>query len=267
LSETILNRELFGYERDAFPGAVSATAGQLELAAGGTLFLDEIAALPLPLQGRLLHVLEEKRFPRLGGAGALSADVRVIAATGRDLAAAAREGAFRQDLYFRLSVLSLAMPPLRQRREDIPLLANYFRVAQAARQKRRVMGITAAALDCLMRYPWPGNVGELESSIASAVAVGSTDGILPEDLPESVLPMRGAPDDLVPRYHRAVNEYRRELILKAYRQAGGNQARAAALLGLHPDSLARLVRTLDLQSAVDSLPGDGREDPQPRRTT
>jgi DNA-binding NtrC family response regulator len=267
LSETILNRELFGYERDAFPGAVSATAGQLELAAGGTLFLDEIAALPLPLQGKLLHVLEEKRFPRLGGAGALSADVRVIAATGRDLAAAAREGAFRQDLYFRLSVLSLAMPPLRQRREDIPLLANYFRVAQAARQKRRVMGITAAALDCLMRYPWPGNVGELESSIASAVAVGSTDGILPEDLPESVLPMRGAPDDLVPRYHRAVNEYRRELILKAYRQAGGNQARAAALLGLHPDSLARLVRTLDLQSAVDSLPGDGREDPQPRRTT
>ena len=252
LSETFLGRALFGYERDAFPGAVTRKEGKLELAEGGTLFLDEAGSLPLPLQGALLRLLTEKRFERLGGGVAMAADLRVIAASDRDLAAAAQEGTFRQDLYFRLSVLSLEMPPLRQRREDIPLLANYFRVEQGARQKRRVLGITAAARDCLMRYDWPGNVRELECAIESAVAVGSTEGILPEDLPEAVLPSRDVPDDLVPRYHRQVHEGRRELVLKAYQQ-GGSHARAAALLGLHPHSLARLVRTLDLQSAIEHL--------------
>jgi transcriptional regulator with PAS, ATPase and Fis domain len=218
--------------------------------------LDEVAALPLPLQGSLLRLLEEKRFERLGATGAVSTDLRVIAATGRDLAAATRDGAFRQDLYFRLRVLSLEIPPLRQRREDIPLLANYFRVEQAARQKRRVMGLTAAARDCLIRYDWPGNVRELENAIESAVAVGSTEGILPEDLPEWVLPAHEVADDPVPRYQRAVNEARRELVLKAFQQARGSRSRAAALLGLHPSSLARVVRLLDLQSAVQSVAGE-----------
>jgi Nif-specific regulatory protein len=256
LSETFLSRALLGHEREAFPGAVTRKEGKLELAEGGTLFLDEVGALPLPLQVGLLRLLTEKRFERLGGGVAIAADVRVIAATGRDLPAATQEGTFRQDLYFRLCVLSLEMPPLRLRREDIPLLANYFRVEQSARQKRRVLGITAAARDCLMRYDWPGNVRQLECAIESAVAVGSTEGILPEDLPESVLPPGDAPDDLVPRYHRAVNETRRELILKAYQQ-GASHARAAAILGLHPHSLTRLVRVLDLQSAIQSLGGEG----------
>ena len=255
LSETFLNRELFGYERGAFPGAVTRKEGKLELAEGGTLFLNEIASLPLSLQSKLLRLLTEKRFERLGGSGEIAADLRVIAATDRDLSAAVQEEAFRQDLYFRLRVLSLEVPPLRQRREDIPLLANYFRVEQSARQKRRVLGITAAARDCLLRYDWPGNVHELENAIESAVAVGSTEGILPEDLPEAVLPARDAPDDLVPRYHREIYETRRELILKAYGQ-GGSHARAAALLGLDPHSLARLVRTLDLQSAIEHLGGE-----------
>jgi DNA-binding NtrC family response regulator len=157
-------------------------------------------------------------------------------------------------LYFRLRVLAVEVPPLRQRREDIPLLANYFRVEQSARQKRRVLGITAAARECLMRYHWPGNVRQLECAIESAVAVGSTDGILPEDLPEAVLPAQDAPDDLVPRYHREVREARRELVLKAYRQ-GGSHEHAAAILGLHPHSLARLVQTLDLESAIQH-PGE-----------
>jgi len=255
LSETFLNRELFGYERGAFPGAVTRKEGKLELAEGGTLFLNEIASLPLALQSKLLRLLTEKRFERLGGSSTLAADLRVIAAAGRDLSSAVQEGAFGQDLYFRLRVLSLEVPPLRQRREDIPLLANYFRVEQSARQKRRVLGITAAARDCLLRYHWPGNVGELQSAIESAVALGSTEGILPEDLPETVLPSSDVPDDLVPRYHRDIHQTKRELVLKAYRQAGSH-ARAAALLGLHPHSLARLVRTLDLQSAIEHLGGE-----------
>jgi transcriptional regulator with PAS, ATPase and Fis domain len=254
-SETILNRELFGYERGAFPGAVSSKEGKLELAQGGTLFLDQINAVPAALQASLLRLLNERRYQRIGGAGELDADVRVIASAGSGLAAAVQDGTFRHDLYFRLAVMSLEVPPLRLRREDIPLLANYFRVEQSARQKRRVLGITAAARDCLLRYDWPGNVRQLECAIESAVSVGSTEGILPEDLPEAVLPARDAPDDLVPRYHRAVHETRRELVLKAYQQ-GGSHGRAAALLGLHPHSLARLVRTLDLQSAIERLGGE-----------
>ena len=255
LSETFLNRELFGYERGAFPGAVTSKAGKLELAEGGTLFLDGISSLPLAVQSKLLRLLTGKQFERLGANGETAADVRVIAATDHDLSVAAADGTFQQELYFRLRVLSVEVPPLRQRREDIPLLANYFRLEQSARQKRRVLGITAAARDCLLRYDWPGNVRQLECAIESAVSVGSTEGILPEDLPEFVLPARDVADDLVPRYHREVYETRRELVLKAYRQ-GGSHARAAALLGLHPHSLARLVRTLDLQSAIEQLGGD-----------
>ncbi len=257
LSETFLDRELFGYERGAFPGAVTRKAGKLDLAEGGTLFLDDVGSLPLALQSKLLRLLTGKRFERLGAGVETAADVRVMAATDRDLSIAATEGAFRPDLYFSLRVLSVEVPPLRQRREDIPLLANYFRVGQSARQKRRVLGITSAARDCLLRYDWPGNVRQLECAIESAVSVGSTEGILPEDLPEALLPARDVPDDLVPRYHRAVQETRRELVLKAYQQ-GGSHARAAALLGLHPHSLARLVRTLDLQSAIEHLGGESQ---------
>jgi DNA-binding NtrC family response regulator len=255
LSETFLSRELFGYERGAFPGALTAKEGKLELAEGGTLFLNDIGAMPLTVQSKLLRLLTEKRFQRLGGSNDITANLHVIAATHRDLSAAAEEETFRTDLYFRLRVLYLEVPPLRQRREDIPLLANYFRVEQSARQKRRVLGITAAARDCLLRYDWPGNVRELQCAIESAVAAGSTEGILPEDLPEAVLPARDVPDDLVPRYHREVHETKRELVLKAYQQ-GGSHGRAAALLGLHPHSLTRLVRTLDLQSAIEHLGGD-----------
>ncbi|HUB80316.1 MAG TPA: sigma 54-interacting transcriptional regulator [Bryobacteraceae bacterium] len=254
LSETFLGRELFGYERGAFPGAVDRKEGKLALAEGGTLFLDEVGALPVELQAKLLRLLNHKQFQRLGSAAAATADVRVIAATGRDISAAVGEGSFQPDLYFRLKVLSVEIPPLRYRREDIPLLANYFRVEQSTRQKRRVLGITAAARDCLLRYDWPGNVRQLECAIESAVAVGSTEGILPEDLPEAVLPGRDAPQDLVPRYHREIHETRRELVLKAYTQ-GGSHARAAAILGLHPHSLARLVRALGLQSAIEQLGG------------
>jgi len=255
LSDTLLEGELFGYERGSFPGAIARQRGALERAEGGTLFVDGIAGFSSPLQNKLLRVIEERKFERLGGTRTLDTDARIIAATTRDLGPDAQSGIFRHDLYFRLRVLSVEAPPLRRRREDIPLLANYFRVQQGAHLKRRVLGITAAAREYLLRYDWPGNVRELKSAIESAVAVGSTDGILPEDLPESVLPVADAEDDVLPRFHRAILETKRELILKAYQQAQGDATRAAALLGLHPNSLQRLVRTLDLQPAIESLSG------------
>lgn len=255
LTETFLESELFGHERGAFTGAIALKKGKLEMAEGGTLFLDEVGELAPPLQGKLLRVLQERVFERLGGTRAIQADLRLITATNQDLEAAVREGAFRQDLYFRLRVLSVVMPPLRERREDIPLLANYFRMQHSGRLKRRVMGISAAARECLMRHDWPGNVRELESAIESAVALGSTEMILPEDLPESVLPTQAVPGGALPLFNQALIDTKRELILKAYEQARGDYAEAAKLLGLHPNSLLRLVRTLDLKVALQRQNG------------
>jgi transcriptional regulator with PAS, ATPase and Fis domain len=248
LTETFLESELFGHERGAFTGAIAQKRGKLELAEGGTLFLDEIGELAAPLQAKLLRVLQEREYQRLGGTRTMKADVRVVAATNRDLAAAAKEGKFRHDLYFRLRVLSVEMPSLRQRREDIPLLANHFRIQQSAKLKRSVLGIAPAAKECLMRYDWPGNVRELESAIESAIALGSTELILPEDLPDNVLGT--AATEELPRFNQAMADAKRELIRKAYRDAGGDYICAAKTLGLHPNSLLRLVRTLGLKEEV-----------------
>jgi len=254
LTEAFLESELFGHERGAFTGAIAQKKGKLELAEGGTLFLDEVGELAAPLQAKLLRVLQEREFERLGGTRTIKADVRLIAATNSDLAAAVREGKFRQDLYFRLRVLSIGMPALRQRREDIPLLANYFRIRHGTRQKRRVHGLSTAARDCLMRHDWPGNVRELESAIESAVALGSTGFILPEDLPESVLSSQTVGDGL-PRFNQALAEAKRDLIRKAYQQARGDYLEAAKALGLHPNSLLRLVRTLGLKTELQRPQG------------
>ena len=189
----------------------------------------------------------------MGGTGAIAADLRVLAATDRDLWAAAQGSAFRQDLYFRLCVLSVEMPPLRQRRQDF--------VRKLAKDLGSgVESISDGAVERLVEYHWPGNVRELENAIRSAVAVGSTEGILPEDLPESVLPAVDSPDDVVPRYSRAALEAKRELILKAYQQARGSHVHAAALLGPHPSSLLRLMRTLDLQAALRKLSAKAQAD-------
>ncbi|MEI9971081.1 MAG: sigma 54-interacting transcriptional regulator [Ignavibacteriota bacterium] len=256
LSERFLERELFGYERGTFPGAITRQEGKVELAQGGTLLLDEVGAASEALQAKLMRLVTDRRFERLGAGTDTLTDARVIATTCRDLSGTSRDCTFRADLYYRLRVLSVEAPPLRQRREDIALLANHFRMEQSACQKRHVLGITAAARDCLQRYDWPGNVRELECAIGSAVMAGSTDGILPEDLPEAVLAAGAAQVDVLPRYHRELQGAGREVILKAYREGGGH-ARAAALLGLHPHSLARLVRTFELHSAIEHLGADG----------
>ncbi len=187
ITETLLESELFGHEKGSFTGAVSQKKGKLEAADGGTVFLDEVGELAVPLQAKLLRVLQEREFERVGGTRSIKVDIRVIAATNRDLKEASRAGSFRQDLYYRLNVVSVRMPALRERKEDIPLLANFFALRFGEKVKRRVAGISAKARACLLRYEWPGNVRELENAIERAVVLGSTELILVEDLPEALV--------------------------------------------------------------------------------
>ena len=248
LTETLLESELFGHEKGAFTGAVSQKKGKLELAQGGTIFLDEIGELAAPLQAKLLRVLQEREFERVGGSQTVRLNVRMIAATNRDLLAEVRRGVFREDLYHRLNVVVLKSPPLRERPEDIPLLARYFVNLSSARCHRRVHGISDEAERLLLSYDWPGNVRELENAIERAVVLGESDQVLPEDLPETLF-HRGDPQ-MAPIF-ASVGEAKRESVIRAWAQANGDYKAAAQLLGLHPNSLLRLIRTLSLR---DRLP-------------
>jgi len=250
ITETLLESELFGHERGAFTGAVTQKKGQLEVADGGTVFLDEIAELSPALQAKLLRVLQERDFLRVGGTRPVRLDIRVIAATNQELPTAVREGRFRQDLYYRLNVVCLTVPPLRERREDIPLLARYFAAKYGERCKRHIQGVSPEAIACLVRYDWPGNVRELENAIERAIVAGSSEFILPEDLPEIVLETGSAAGDSAAGYHEAVRKLKKQLILNAVEQTGGNFTEAAKLLGVHPNYLHRLVRNLDLRMAL-----------------
>jgi Nif-specific regulatory protein len=250
LTETLLESELFGHERGAFTGALTQKKGKLEVADGGTLFLDEVGELAPVMQAKLLRVLQEREFERVGGTRTIRVDVRVVTATNRDLEEAVRAGTFRQDLYYRLNVVSFEMPPLRERREDIPLLASYFAAKYAAKFKRKVTGLSPEARECLVSYDWPGNVRELENAIERAVVLGSTERVLPEDLPENVLeaePQTGNAPAAVGRYHDALREAKRQLILRALELSGGSFTEAARALGVHPNYLHRLIRNLNLR--------------------
>jgi Nif-specific regulatory protein len=250
LTETLLESELFGHERGAFTGALAQKKGKLEVADGGTLFLDEVGEMAPVLQAKLLRVLQERAFEHVGGTRTIRVDVRVVAATNRDLEEAVRSGAFRQDLYYRLNVVSFEMPALRDRREDVPLLASYFAAKYGAKFKRKVTGVSTAARECLTGYDWPGNVRELENAIERAVVLGSTASILPEDLPETVLeaePAAGSNAAPATKYHEAVREAKRQLITRALEQSAGGITEAARSLGVHPNYLHRLIRNLNLR--------------------
>lgn len=247
ITETLLESELFGHERGAFTGAVSQKKGKLEVGEGGTVFLDEIGELALPMQAKLLRVLQEREFERVGGTRPIKLDVRLIAATNRDLKEASRAGTFRSDLYYRLNVVSLQMPPLRERREDIPLLAAFFAAQHGEKVKRRIAGISPGARACLMRYDWPGNVRELENAIERAVVLGSTELILAEDLPEAILEETAASGEPVNALAEGIRQAKKELIERAIEQANGNYTEAAKLLGVHANHLFRLIRTLNLK--------------------
>jgi Nif-specific regulatory protein len=247
LTETLLESDLFGHEKGAFTGALAQKKGKLEVADGGTVFLDEVGELAPPIQAKLLRVLQQREFERVGGTRAIKVDVRVVAATNKDLRAAVRAGSFRQDLFYRLNVVSLRMPPLRERREDISLLAAYFVSKYGSRVKRRVLGLSDEARAALLAYDWPGNVRELENAIERAVVLGSGDLVRLEDLPEPVLESSSrdapAPDD----YYAAVREAKRQLIRKTLDDVDGSYTAAAKRLGMHVNYLHRLVRNLGLR--------------------
>lgn len=247
LSETLLESELFGYEKGAFTGAYTQKKGKMDQADGGSLFLDEIAELPPSLQSRLLRVLQEREFDRLGGTRPVRVDIRLIAATNRDLKEALRTGAFRQDLYYRLNVVHMTLPPLRDRKEDIPLLASYFLAQHSKKCSRKISGISPEARRCLTNYNWPGNVRELENSIERAVLLGNEDVILPEDLPEAVLECT-EPQNVVIQYQELLRETKKKLIQQALQQASGNHAQAARILGMHPNNLYRILGNLKLRN-------------------
>ncbi|MDX1983284.1 MAG: sigma 54-interacting transcriptional regulator [Bryobacteraceae bacterium] len=250
IPENLLESELFGHEKGAFTGAVAQKKGKFELAYGGTVFLDEIGEMAPLLQGKLLRVLQEREMERVGGTRPIELDIRLIAATNRDLREESKSSRFRADLYYRLNVVSIRMPALRDRREDIPLLANYFAERYAANVKRRIRGISKRAMSLLVRYDWPGNVRELENAIERAVVMGVSDQILPEDLPETVLEQPApSSEDGGGRLYEALREAKRQIVEKALAEAGGSQTQAAALLGVHPNHLSRLMRTLDMKKA------------------
>jgi transcriptional regulator with GAF, ATPase, and Fis domain len=250
LTETLLESELFGHEKGAFTGAVAQKKGKIEIAQGGTLFLDELGEMSQMLQTKLLRVMQEREFERVGGTRTIKADVRVIAATNRDLEEAIKLGSFRQDLYYRLNVVTLTMPPLRERREDILLLASYFTTRYGERCKRQVRGLTAEARAALLAYDWPGNVRELENAVERAVVLGLDEMIHVEDLPEALMETESIPSDITANYHEAVKDAKKQLIFKAFEQAGGNHTEAAKMLGLHPNYLHRLIRNLNLKALL-----------------
>lgn len=251
LTPSLLESELFGHEKGAFTDAAALKKGKLELAEGGTVFLDEIGELASELQAKLLRVLQEREFERVGGAKTLRLNVRLIAATNRDLAAEVRRGVFREDLYHRLNVVALRTPPLRERREDILPLARHFVAQAGARCGRRVEGISNEAGECLQAYGWPGNVRELENAIERAVVLGEAATILVEDLPESLLESSVAPE-VAGAYQASVGDAKRDSIVRAWTEAGGDYKIAAQRLGLHPNSLLRLVRNLGLRDMLKS---------------
>ncbi|MGF7180154.1 sigma 54-interacting transcriptional regulator [Tunturiibacter psychrotolerans] len=247
IPETLLESELFGHEKGAYTGAIGMRKGKLEAAEDGTLFLDEIGELAPPMQAKLLRVLQQREFERVGGTRPVAFLARVLAATNKNLEQAIKSNEFRQDLYYRLNVVSISVPPLREHCEDIPLLALYFASKYAQKNKRPFKGISSDARSLLMGYSWPGNVRELENAIEHAIVLGLTEEILAEDLPTIILEEQSA-KLAGAKYHDVLNQSKKELLATALRDAKGSYPEAARTLGIHPKYLHRLARNLNLKS-------------------
>ncbi len=254
MPETLLESELFGHMRGAFTGADNNKKGLIEVAEKGTIFLDEIAEMSAVMQVKLLRVLQERRFRRVGGLEELQADIRVIAATNQDLTRAVAEGRFREDLYYRINVIPIVLPPLRERREDVPLLADHFLGKYAEQMGKAVSGIARGAMDLLVQYHWPGNIRELENVIERAVALEGTPAIMVESLPPTVrgmAPARGGQKDTFPDsgfdLEAHVKEIERDYIAQALLRAGGVQVKAAELLGMSFRSFRYYVKKYNLR--------------------
>ena len=246
LSETLLESELFGHEKGAFTGAVGRKTGQFEVAHQGTLFLDEVGEIPVALQARLLRALEEREIQRVGGRHPIAIDVRLVAATHRDLAAAIEDGSFREDLYHRINVFSMTLPPLRERGDDIALLAHHFAAQSARRLHRPLHGLAPEVRAAIVAYDWPGNVRELKNAMERAVVLATDEVLRPEDLPEAVV--ERAVDTLATDgYHAAVAEAKRRILRAALAETDGSYIEAAQRLGLNRTYLHRLVGNLGLR--------------------
>ncbi len=231
LPETLIESELFGHERGAFTGALEQKKGRFEVAGDGTIFLDEIGELSPATQAKLLRVLQEREFQRVGGTQTLRCNARVLAASNKDLEAAVASGAFREDLYYRLNVVSIHLPPLRDRKSDIPILSEHFLERSAAANRKPVRRFSPGALDLLMAYPWPGNVRELENAVERAVLVCTGMTLYPYHLPPNIQSaIRGK--GRAPSMRSAVEQLEKELLSEALSNADGNQSRAARLLGI-----------------------------------
>jgi len=246
LSKDLLESELFGHERGAFTGAHQQKKGKMELANGGTVFLDEVGDISTELQTKLLRFLQEREFERIGGTQTIRVDVRVIAATNRDLDEAVKEGRFRKDLYYRLDVVPIVLPSLRERREDIPLLANYFMQRFSREAKKNFTGISQPAMEQLLTYDWPGNVRELANAMERSIVLGAGPKITPNDLPTRVVLQKPSPSSQELSYHEAIDAFRKELIERALAQSEGSRVAAARALGIQRTYLSRLIKTLHI---------------------
>ena len=263
IPETLLESELFGYKKGAFTGAIKDKMGFLEAAQGGTLFLDEVGELPLSLQVKLLRMVQEKTFTPVGGTEEIKVDVRIISATNKNLGMKVADGSFREDLYYRLNVINIALPALRERREDIPLLARHFLDRSAAETGKNVSEISDFALDCLMRYDFPGNIRELENIIERGVALSTTSIMLPDSLDVSSCSSAGgsrqAPADVrgdfsIPpdgvMLDTLLERYEKGYVEEALQQSGGSLKAAAQLLGITLRSMRYRIQKLALDACV-----------------
>lgn len=246
LSTTLLESELFGYERGAFTGAQQRKRGKIELAHGGTVFLDEIGDISKELQMKLLRFLQEREFERVGGTELIRVNVRIIAATNRHLSTAVKEGHFREDLYYRINVVPIPLPSLRDRKDDIPALIQHFIQRFSKESKKNFTGISEEALDRMAVYDWPGNVRELANIIERAVVLGRAPTIQVENLPAAVFTPETDAPPANSSYHESVDTYRRELILKTLAQTQGNRSAAAKVLGLERSYFLKLMKGFDI---------------------
>jgi transcriptional regulator with PAS, ATPase and Fis domain len=247
LPEELLESELFGHERGSFTGAIRKKEGKVELANGGTLFLDEIGELKLDMQTKLLRILQEHLFERVGGTETLSADIRIVAATNKDLLKQVKKGLFRQDLFYRLNVVSLTIPPLRQRKEDVIYIANQFIEKYCLENAKKQPELTPAARKILLDYCWPGNVRELENVLERAMVLWSGDKIEAEDLFLGSSAYKDSEVELGLPFQELLKNYKRKIIIEALRESGGNQTKAAKQLSIKQPYLSKMIKDLGLK--------------------
>ena len=239
LPETLLESELFGHEKGAFTGAIARREGRFQAAHRGTIFLDEVGEMSLAIQTKLLRVLQEREFEPVGSSRTAKVDVRVIAATNKDLGKEIKEGRFREDLFYRLNVIPIHLPPVRERKEDIPALANHFLSLYREKNKKEIKEISPKALDLLIRHDWPGNIRELENCLERAVIVARGELLAPADLPPAIQNLPAGKEDAEIPFPAGISlqEAEKALILKTLEDAGGNRSRAAEILGINRRTL------------------------------